>query len=111
MKKASRVKEPVQVYLEIEDARRLQRLAQRLDATKSDVLRRGLAALEDQLTDQSPLIRLLAVADAEEDKGPPVDYDVAVEHDRAIAEHVDRQTEERWREIDAARKRRRTRRG
>lgn len=111
MRKPSKVREPVQVYLEAEDARRLERLAQRLEATKSDVLRRGLAALEDQLRDQSPLIRLLAVADAEEDRGPPVDYDVALEHDRAIADYVDRQTEERWREIDAARKRRRKRRG
>lgn len=41
--------EPVQVYLERADRERLERLADRLDATKSDVLRRGLEALESQL--------------------------------------------------------------
>lgn len=40
--------EPVQVYLDPPDRERLERLAARLDATKSDVLRRGLAALESQ---------------------------------------------------------------
>ena len=41
--------EPVQVYLDQPDRERLQRLATELDATKSDVLRRGLAALESSL--------------------------------------------------------------
>lgn len=45
-RKARRVAEPVQVYLEAADRARLERLAARLDATKSDVLRRGLEALE-----------------------------------------------------------------
>lgn len=40
--------EPVQVYLEQPDVERLERLTAALDATKSDVLRRGLAALEVQ---------------------------------------------------------------
>lgn len=40
--------EPVQVYLDAADRERLARLAERLDATKSDVLRQGLAALEAQ---------------------------------------------------------------
>lgn len=39
----------MQVYLERPDQERLQRLASALDATKSDVLRRGLAALESQV--------------------------------------------------------------
>jgi hypothetical protein len=43
-----KVAEPVQVYLEPPDRERLERLATRLDATKSDVLRRGLTALESQ---------------------------------------------------------------
>jgi len=43
-----RVAEPVQVYLDPADRERLERLAAELDATKSDVLRRGLAALEAQ---------------------------------------------------------------
>ncbi len=44
-----RVAEPVQVYLDQPDRERLQRLAAELDATKSDVLRRALAALESLL--------------------------------------------------------------
>jgi hypothetical protein len=43
---ARRVAEPVQVYLDPADRARLERLAGRLGATKSDVLRRGLEALE-----------------------------------------------------------------
>ena len=41
-----RVGEPVQVYLARPDRDRLERLAAQLDASKSEVLRRGLAALE-----------------------------------------------------------------
>jgi hypothetical protein len=49
-RRRDRVAEPVQVYLAPADRERLQRLATELDATKSDVLRQGLAALEAQLT-------------------------------------------------------------
>jgi hypothetical protein len=45
-KRPVRVAEPVQVYLDRADRERLERLAARLDTTKSDVLRQGLAALE-----------------------------------------------------------------
>ncbi len=45
-RKASRVAEPVQVYLDPPDRERLDRLAARLETTKSDVLRRGLGALD-----------------------------------------------------------------
>jgi len=48
-RKPARVAEPVQVYLERPDQERLERLAAALDATKSDVLRRGLAALESRV--------------------------------------------------------------
>lgn len=48
-RKPRRVAEPVQVYLDQPDRERLQRLATALDATKSDVLRRALAALESQI--------------------------------------------------------------
>ena len=109
MKKPSKVREPVQVYLATEESRRIRRLAQQLDATKSDVLRRGLAALEEQLGSLHPLLELSRNAPI--DNGPPVDYDVVLEHDRAIAEYVERQIEERWAEIEAARKRRHKRRG
>jgi hypothetical protein len=44
--RAGRVAEPVQVYLDSADRARLDRLTERLDTTKSDVLRRGLEALE-----------------------------------------------------------------
>lgn len=47
-KSPKRVAEPVQVYLNQADRERLERLAERLEATKSDVLRQGLAALEAQ---------------------------------------------------------------
>jgi hypothetical protein len=43
-----RVAEPVQVYLDPPDRERLERLAAALEATKSDVLRQGLLALEAQ---------------------------------------------------------------
>lgn len=49
----SRVGEPVQVYLQPADRDRLERLAGRLGATKSDVLRRGLAALDAQTAPMS----------------------------------------------------------
>ncbi len=45
--------EPVQVYLQPPDRERLERLTARLDTTKSDVLRRGLEALEAQTTTRS----------------------------------------------------------
>jgi len=48
-RKPGRVAEPVQVYLDRPDRERLERLASQLEATKSDVLRRGLEALESQV--------------------------------------------------------------
>jgi len=51
-RQARRVAEPVQVYLDAADLARLARLTDRLSATKSDVLRRGLEAL-DALTRSS----------------------------------------------------------
>lgn len=51
-KRRGRVAEPVQVYLERADLDRLERLTALLEATKSDVLRRGLEAL-DSLTRRS----------------------------------------------------------
>jgi hypothetical protein len=47
-KAPGRVAEPVQVYLAPSDRDRLERLASKLGATKSDVLRQGLLALESQ---------------------------------------------------------------
>jgi hypothetical protein len=80
-----RVAEPVQVYLERSDRDRLERLAGRLGLTKSDVLRQGLSALERQLADPEahPALRLIGLAESE---AAPAPYDVAREHDRALAE-------------------------
>ncbi len=78
--------EPVQVYLERRDHELLERLASRLDATKSDVLRRGLAALERQLSDpaQDPVLGFIGLADLAEGRDPG--YDVARQHDRFVSE-------------------------
>lgn len=51
--KPARVAEPVQVYLDPADRERLKRLAGRLGATKSDILRRGLRALDAQTAAES----------------------------------------------------------
>lgn len=84
-----RVAEPVQVYLEPSDRRRLERLADQLQTTKSAVLRRGLEALERQATgvEGHPALRVIGMADQE--TGAAVGYDVAREHDRYLAGLVD----------------------
>ena len=83
--KRTRVREPVQVYLGPEDQERLDRLTTQLGATKSDVLRRGLDALERQVLDPAahPALRLIGIA-APASEGP--DYDPAREHDRFLAD-------------------------
>ncbi|HEV8612834.1 MAG TPA: hypothetical protein VGQ73_04935 [Gemmatimonadales bacterium] len=82
----TRVAEPVQVYLAPADRRRLDRLAEQLQTTKSAILRRGLEALERQLTrpEAHPALRIIGIA--EEELGPPLKYDLAREHDRYLAE-------------------------
>jgi hypothetical protein len=84
-RRRSRVAEPVQVYLAPEDVARLDRLAEHLDATKSDVLRRGLTALERQTLDPAahPALGIIGLA---ESGGPTPGYDVAREHDRFLAD-------------------------
>ena len=79
------VAEPVQVYLEADDRERLARLARELDTTKSEVLRRGLGALQREIFDPAshPLLRIIGIA--REHKAPD-SYDVAREHDRAFAD-------------------------
>lgn len=85
-KRPARLTEPVQVYLDSEDQLRLARLTTQLDATKSDVLRRGLEALERQVADPArhPALSALGLADGSATAGPG--YDVAREHDRFLAE-------------------------
>ena len=81
-----RVAEPVQVYLVADDRDRLERLAQLLDATKSDILRRGLEALERQVADPAAHPALMLIGLAERETAPPAGFNVAREHDRALAE-------------------------
>jgi Arc/MetJ-type ribon-helix-helix transcriptional regulator len=85
-KRASRVSEPVQVYLDRGQRRRLEQLASHLGLSKSDVVRRGLEALERQMADPAdhPALRIIGIASAESVK--PADFDVAREHDRFLAE-------------------------
>ena len=77
---------PVQVYLVADERDRLERLADQLDASKSDVVRRGLLALERELLSPSahPALRLIGIADAE--LGGVAAIDAARDHDRAIAD-------------------------
>lgn len=88
----NRVREPVQVYLDGPQRRRLDRMAGQLGLTKSDVVRRGLEALERQLADPSdhPALRIIGIAAAE--TVADASYDVAREHDRYLAESE----EESW---------------
>ena len=91
----NRVREPVQVYLDRLQRRRLERMAGQLGLTKSDVLRHGLEALERQLADPAdhPALRIVGIAEAETVAHPG--YDVAREHDRYLAESE----EESWKPV------------
>lgn len=82
-----RASEPVQVYLDVPDRARLDRMTSQLALSKSDVLRRALQALENQLTDPSshPAIRIIGIAEGHERRTSP-GYDVASEHDRYLAD-------------------------
>lgn len=65
--RSKRVSEPVQVYLSSAEAAQLERLTRRLSASKSDVIRRGLSALEQQLTDPTahPAFRVIGLVERE----------------------------------------------
>ena len=76
---------PLQVYLVADERDRLDRLADQLDATKSDVIRRGLLALERELQSPTshPALRLIGIADAEQPGLAPID--AARDHDLVIS--------------------------
>lgn len=78
-----RVAEPVQVYLRPREKDRLERLTAELDTTKSDVLRRGLEALELQISDPEhhPVLKIIGMVHTTDDPG----IDVAREHDEYLA--------------------------
>ncbi len=79
-------KTPVQVYLDAEHRSRLVYLAERLDVSYAEVLRRGIDALS-QLTlsgDDDPAMRLIGLL-GEETNSPG---DMSVNHDRYIVEET-----------------------
>lgn len=80
-----RVGEPAQVYLTEADQARLERLTVQLGASKSDVLRQGLEALELQHMEPSahPTLRLVGLVT---DVAGSQAVDAAREHDRVLAE-------------------------
>ena len=77
---------PLQVYLVSDERERLERLADQLDASKSDVVRRGLLALERELLSPAahPALRLIGIVDAES-AGVNATY-AAREHDAVLAD-------------------------
>lgn len=87
-KRSSRVGEPVQVYLDRDDRKRLDRLAEQLVASKSSVLRRALESLERELLDPEahPVLGIIGLARGGGRPGASeLPYDVAREHDRFLA--------------------------
>jgi len=85
-KSTRKVSEPVQVYLDQTERGRLDWLAELLGETKSDVVRRGLEALERQVADPAahPAVKIIGIAEGRT-RGP-APYDIAREHDRFLAE-------------------------
>lgn len=82
-----RVREPVQVYLDPADLERLERLRRQLEASKSDVLRRGLEALERDLLDpdRHPALKIIGIVG--DDAAPPLSgLDPAREHDQVLTD-------------------------
>jgi hypothetical protein len=80
-----RVAEPVQVYLSGEALALLERLAGHLGTTKSDVLRRGLEALEERTFDPAahPALGLIGIAETRSGSKAAA---AARDHDRVIAD-------------------------
>jgi len=75
----------VQVYLDSTERARLERLADQLALTRSDVVRRGLEALEREVTDPEghPALRIIGIGTSAKGDG---DEDTARDHDRVLAE-------------------------
>ncbi|MDH5643843.1 MAG: ribbon-helix-helix protein, CopG family [Gemmatimonadota bacterium] len=81
---------PVQVYLSSSEKARLDSLAEQLETSKSDILRKGIRAVERELTDPAahPALRLIGLVP----EGKADAVDAAREHDRVLAE----QEEKSW---------------
>jgi hypothetical protein len=77
---------PVQVYLGRDGQERLERLTMHLEATKSEILRRGLMALEREMLDPAshPALRLIGIASTESDAVG--NEDAARDHDRLLTD-------------------------
>ena len=88
---SKRVGEPAQVYLTDADQARLERLTLQFGTSKSDVLRRGLEALELQHTEPAahPTLRLIGLVSHSDETDA---VDAAREHDRVLAQRE----EESW---------------
>ena len=84
-KKRVREAAPIQVYLVGDERQRLDRLAGHLDASKSDVIRRGLLALERELLSptEHPALRLIGIAEGEAAR---TQVDAARNHDDVLAD-------------------------
>jgi Arc/MetJ-type ribon-helix-helix transcriptional regulator len=82
----ARVAEPVQVYLRGDEKARLDRLTEELDTSKSDVLRKGLEALERQIMDPDhhPALSIIGIAGTAESGAGG--RDVARDHDDDLAD-------------------------
>ena len=80
------VSEPVQVYLTPSQQARLNRLTAQLALSKSEIIRRGLEALEQQLTDPAshPALQLIGLLD--DVRVGSREIDVARDHDRYLAD-------------------------
>src|SRR5687768_3210017 len=84
--KPGKAREPVQVYLTSVDRALLREVAARAGISGAEVLRRGLRRMAGEImSDSNPAIRLLDEMNAAEwPAGTP--KDVAVSHDRYLAE-------------------------
>ena len=74
------------MYLKADEQERLKRLTERLATSKSDVLRRGLEALEREVTDPAghPVLRVIGIGASSEPEGAPA-LDPARDHDTVLA--------------------------
>lgn len=78
----------MQVYLAPSERERLERLRESLDTTKSDVLRKGLEALESQLSDpgRHPALSIIGLFRGTPPREGEPESDVARAHDRFLAD-------------------------
>lgn len=92
--RSARVAEPVQVYLQPDEQDRLKRLTDRLATSKSDVLRRGLEALEREIADPAahPILHVIGIGESPRTHAAAgaATEDPAREHDRVLAHAEER---------------------